>query len=523
MIRSLILRFSFGANNMRETKLAVRLTAFIAMVALSGVATAGTVYVPAPTGVPAIDWQNIQQAVDRADKGDTVRFRRGVYVLGADSDFIVIKAPGVQLKGHRRGTTIVGGDVLPTVDQIGSPYLMGNNSLLQSPPRGFRLTADKQRISRIRFKSFRTALFIGFGDSVKTGGYVVEHCKFLEAMYGIQAHVESDEVTAIRGNTFINNTFPYDVSGGKYHVSFNYQATPDPQRVPIDDFTHHSGDVAAGGPFYDEGGAFVTENNVFEFNVVDGGSEGIQVIGDLGGVVRNNVFRNNQFYDMRECPSWTLGDCFGTFSVIVTLGGDVVDNIWVNNTLDRTDGIPLASLNFGGSIDGNVIVDNELRSIANGRGLAFNSGTALDGALPIPTGGATNSIFLDNVITGDDAGDLANGGLFFGGNSNQFLLNITDAANAALFINSPDGLFASENPNDRAVDQDGNLVESLDPNQDFGQLRSCKKILTDTESDEDDDDHHDRDDDDYDDDDVTVGQVVEEFSSCVNEAVGELH
>jgi len=485
-----------------------RLIGLIILLGFSGLAVAGTIHVPSPTGVPSIDWDNIQQAVDSANANDRVKFGKGTYVLGNASEFIIVRAPGVRLVGHwgRRGTTIVGGEVLPTDGEVGSPWLMGNNSLLQSPPRGFRLTAAGQTISRIKFKSFRTAVMIGFGDAASSGGYTVKYCTFESTMYGIQGHVESDDVTAIRGNVFLNSTFPYDFSGGKYHVSFNFQATPNPENIPIDDFTHHSGTLAAGGPFYEEGGAFVTEDNVFEYNIVVKSAEGVQVIGDVGGVVRNNVFRHNTYYDMQECPNFIFGPCFSGLALVYGFGGDVIDNVWVNNTLVGSPGVPIAILNFGGSTEGNLIVGNELRSIANVSGMLPNWGVYSDGA--------TNSIFLDNVITRDQTTELEFGGAFFGGQFNQFLLNTTDADSAALFVDSPDGLFASVDPPYIAVDQDGNPVASLDPNQDFTPLLRCKKFLTGSKCKKHQwyGVHHHRD-----------AVSVEKFRSCVEAALGDLH
>ncbi|MDH3620582.1 MAG: right-handed parallel beta-helix repeat-containing protein [Gammaproteobacteria bacterium] len=446
-------------------------------VCLSGVVNAGTVFVPMPVGDPATDWENVQAAVDSAIDGDTVQFGPGAYVFGVDSDFIVVEVPEIRLVGHPLGTTIVGGEVMPILGEPGSPWLIGNNSLLQSPPRGFYLTADEQRISNIRFEGFRTAILIGYGDFFETGGYVVEDCEFIETVYGVNAHVESDKVTAIRGNAFINSTFPYDLSGGRYHVSYNYLASPDPDKIPID-FTHHSGVLAAGGPFYDEGGAFVTEHNLLEFNIVNGGvTDGFEVIGDAGGLLRNNIFRNNEFYDMQGIAG--LAD-------VRSYGGDIVDSVFVNNNLDGSGGHGLLMLNFGGTFDGNLIVGNELTSVAGRSGVG------------VYIRGTTNTIFSDNVITGVEPGALYYGTRFYRGHSNQFLLNDTDADTAAWFSYSPEGLFASDNSDDVAVDEYGDLVESLDPNQDFNRLLKCEEHLKDTES-------------------------VEDFRECVDDALEELH
>ena len=465
-------------STMRGTMRVLSLFCMTALaVCLSGAVSAGTVLVPVPTGDPATDWENVQATINTADDGDTVQFGFGEYVFGVDSEFIIVGVPEVRLVAHPQGTTIVGGEILPTEDEVGSPWLMGNNSLLQSPPRGFYLTADEQRISNIRFEGFRTAILIGYGDFAETGGYVVEDCEFIETMYGINAHVESDEVTTIRGNAFINSTYPYDLSGGRYHVSYNYLASPDPDKIPID-YTHHAGVLAAGGPFYDEGGAFVTEHNVFEFNIVDGGvADGFEVIGDLGGSVRNNIFRDNEFYDMQ----W-----YGTLAGVTSYGGDIVDNVFVNNTLDGSWGHGFLMLNYGGMVDGNLIVGNELTSVT-GR---FGEGVYIRGA--------TNTVLLDNVISGIEPGALWRGVRIRGGHSNQFLLNDTDADTAALFRSSPDGLFASDNPADVAIDEDGNPVESLNPNQDFARLLDCETHLKDTES-------------------------VEDFKECVDDALEELH
>ncbi|MDH3577209.1 MAG: hypothetical protein OEO71_05235 [Gammaproteobacteria bacterium] len=460
----------------------------VLVLSLSTVAAAKTVHVPKPTGVPSVDWHNIQATLDSAKAGDKVRFRKGVYVLGTDSDFLVVDAPQIRLIGHQRGTTIIGGQVLPIEGEPGSPYLGGNRSLLQSPPRGFHLTGDKQSISNIRFEGFRTSILIGFGNFVDTGGYVVEDCEFIDSMYGIQAHVESDDVSAIRGNSFINNMYGYMISGGKYHVSYNYSASPEPERIPVDGYTHASGSLQAGNPFFgspffDEGQAPISENNVFEHNIVDGVEDGIQLAALPGGLIRNNLIRNNEFHDM---TFW------GTMAFIASLGGDAVGNAFVDNKVDGSWSEGFLILNFAGaSVDGNVLVGNEMTSILG----VFGDGVYI--------WGATNTILLDNIINGVNPGALGYGAVFEGGHSNQFLLNDTDADTAALFFYSPDGLFAADSPADVAVDEIDNPVESIDPNQDFTRLLSCKEILTEPDADS------------------SIAEQVLGFRSCVDVALEE--
>ena len=82
--------------------------------------------------------------------------------------------------------------------------------------------------------------------------------------------------------------------------------------------------------------------------------------------------------------------------------------------------------------------------------------------------------------------------------SNQFLLNHTDASISAEFYFSPNGLFASENPVDVAIDESFNLVDSLDSYQDFTRLLGCEQHLKDTES-------------------------IEDFRECVSDALDELN
>ena len=123
--------------------------------------------------------------------------------------------------------------------------------------------------------------------------------------------------------------------------------------------------------------------------------------------------------------------------------------------------------------------------------------------------GATNTVFLDNVITGFEAGALGYGAVFYGGHSNQFLLNDTDADTAAEFFYSPDGLFASDDPDDVAVDEFGNPVASFDPNSDYKKLRHCAKILADKGKLK----NVDNDD---------IARSIEKFRSCVDKALAHL-
>jgi len=150
----------------------------------------------------------------------------------------------------------------------------------------------------------------------------------------IIAHVESEEESAIINNDFINNTFPYTLTGGRFRASDNYVASPDPGRIPID-YKHHAGTLVAGYPWLEEGQARISEHNVFERNTVDGGvTDGFQIISLPEGVVRDNLFRDSEFYDMTS---------FGTFALGLGFGGDIVDNMFVDsirfNADERSPGV----------------------------------------------------------------------------------------------------------------------------------------------------------------------------------------
>ena len=112
---------------------------------------------------------------------------------------------------------------------------------------------------------------------------------------------------------------------------------------------------------------------------------------------------------------------------------------------------------------------------------------------------ATNTILLDNVISGNPGNELGFGVFAGGGHSNKILLNaMENALNPAIFYLSPNGVFGSDVASDVAVDEYFNPVPSLDPAQDFSRLRGCAGHLTDTES-------------------------VGDFRECVDEALEELH
>jgi hypothetical protein len=427
---------------------------------------ADTIYVSAPTGDEAIDWISIHDAVNTAAPGDTVQFQDGTYVLGAESEFIVVSTPDLHLKGHRNGTTLIGGDiyVVPESEPC-FPALYGNCSLFQSPPRGIYLTSEEQRISHIVFKGFRTAVMIGHGEHAFMGGNIIDECTFSQVAYGIVAHTESTEFSFIRGNSFINSTFPYTLSGGRFHVSQNYLASPEPEKIPLS-YTHHAGTLSAGAPFFEEGQASVSENNIFEFNLVDGGiSDGFQLIADQAGLVRNNIFRSNEFRNM---------EFFGTAAIAFSQGGDIVDNVFAKNKLNGSFiwGFILAnwSNNYDAAIDGNLIVSNDLQSIANFPNWAYKSGILVERA--------SHTTVMDNVINGVEGDPLWFGAYFGGGHSNQYLLNSTDAYYGAMFEFDLNGVFVSDDPTELAFDQYFIPIEAPDPYQDFSQLRDCTKILT---------------------------------------------
>lgn len=349
----------------------------------AGLSISGQVIdVPAPTGVPATDHAAITAAVAIARAGDVVQFAAGRYVLGTESDFIVLTERGVTLRGATTGTTIFGGEIIPLweepPDPMGDDPFMHtecggpvapdcrNYSILNSPPRGFKLEASNVKVQNLTFMGLRTAIMLGFGANKENTGHRVSDCTFEELVFGIIGNVIGNSATRIEGNDFVNTNSPFDLSGSRYMVRNNSVTAPDPSRIPIDQKAHHAGLFAVGldepdpiefnpfNPFWAEGGASQASGNEYAHNYVEGIAEGIQVFADVGGIFEHNRIQHNMF--VRNF-AWEDGD-FGSSVLLLNLGGELKENQVLRNTTDGTDGFAMVSY---GATD-NMYIGNSIRA-----------------------------------------------------------------------------------------------------------------------------------------------------------------
>lgn len=310
---------------------------------------AAVVRVAPPTGDPATDVASIEAAVAAATPGAIIEFGRGTYAIEATTELLV-ETRGVTLQGHRRGTTI----------RVSSPDF----SMIRVH---FRLVGGAQTVRRLTFEGFATALVLeGPGTA-----YRVEGCTFRNGDVPLVFFGVSDDVSTVRGNKFINVTFPFLIFGKTVQFRWNSVTAPDPGATPF------------GQPFF-AGGILphpdspICENNVLEGNTIVGNADGFLLFALFDGeTCRNNVIRENTFIRQRIFTPFDNG------TMVWLIGPGVERNLIEDNVLRGSEGLGIVV--EGGR--NNRIVENEIRNLP-GQKETFT---------PFPG----TAIFLDEATSGN--------------------------------------------------------------------------------------------------------------------------
>jgi parallel beta-helix repeat protein len=276
------------------------------------------VQVKHPTGKPAKDVANIQDAVDAATPGAVIQFARGTYAIEATTN-IVVSVPGVTLQGHSRGTTIEG------VTSPASPdFLVGH----------FLLNGGDQTVRDLTFHGFATALSFGeVAPAPRTGGYRLENSTFENGDVAFEFVTFSDQVSTVQDNEFINVTIPFFILGKTVHVLRNSNTNPEPAATP-------PGRPFNAGILLPEflSGIRICENNLLEGNTVVENADGFILLTGAAGSLRNNVIRRNTFIDQVVFveEDGTTGD---NASMVVMDGPGVERNLIEENVLRGSEGL----------------------------------------------------------------------------------------------------------------------------------------------------------------------------------------
>ncbi len=292
------------------------------------------VQVAAPTGDASVDVPNIEAALAAASPGAVVQFAPGTYVTGAGARF-VSSMPGITLRGAKDGKT--------TIQGVGEVAFF-DDAL-------FTLDGGHQVVRDLTFDGFRTALLLG-APGASEAGYRVRDNRFLQGNFGVVFIGFSDQVTTVENNDFVNLTVGIAVYGKTIHFRRNNISTPDPAST-IFGRTVYAVELIP--EFFT--GINICENNVFEYNRIDGASDGIVVFGNFPDeICRNNVVRGNVFTNLKAF------DDFNDGAMVLLAGSDVgsvESNLIEGNTLDGSEGLGI----LVEAASGNVIVDNEIENL----------------------------------------------------------------------------------------------------------------------------------------------------------------
>ena len=243
----------------RETAAALALLTQLACAGQRAIEVAG------PAGDRTHDQGVVAEALAQATPGDVIQFGPGTYVVGGEG--MLIRTPGIFLRGHPGGTTLVGctsaeRSTLPIAD-------------FWETCNGFTLAGEGQSVSDIRFEGFNYALSIrqaegvglSDGDPSYLGGQVIENNVFQDVT-SLSIRVPADSVVHVRGNVFRNAWHAVAIGGRNIHIVNNDISVPEPDRVS---------NGFPGGAIGIRPGDGVCESILVEGNRIDGHTEGVMV------------------------------------------------------------------------------------------------------------------------------------------------------------------------------------------------------------------------------------------------------
>lgn len=318
---------------------------FLILMALQlvfSLAVADVIHVAPPTGDPLVDVTSIQNAIDAASPGDTVKFDRGTYSLESEpAPKFVILEDDITLEGKDNQGGGQSWTILQGVANWGDPF---------EPT--FDLVGSRTKIRKLTFDGIGSAIsIIRFGT--EPTGHVIEHCTFRNGDLPIFTWSFTDDVIQIRHNKFVNTQVAINSVGKTVHFRSNLVTSPDPESM-LD------GKPYAVAFIYSNTAPYLRcENNVFANNTVIGNADGFVFISFPGEMCTNNLVLENKFIDQKV---WFWFD-WGSMVFMDANGGEMVGNMIVGNKLEGSQGIGI--LTFGNVYD-NYIADNKFEDFVAG-------------------------------------------------------------------------------------------------------------------------------------------------------------
>ena len=267
----------------------MRLVALWSLLAVTGCQDDGSarVEVPVPTGERMSDREAVTAAIQAAGPGEVVEFGAGTYLIGSEA--FLVGTPGIALRGHPDGTTLVGCTEDERAAMPIEEYWERCN--------GFVLAGEAQRVTGLRFEGFSDALSIRHPSAVDlperdvpyAGGQVIEGNVFQDVT-SFSIRLDADSVVLVRDNVFRNTWHALATGGRNIHFVDNDIAVPEPDRVS----NGYPGGAIGIRP--DRNG--VCESIVVEGNRVEGHTEGVMIAlfpqDAAGSSCSDIVVRNNE-------------------------------------------------------------------------------------------------------------------------------------------------------------------------------------------------------------------------------------
>jgi hypothetical protein len=323
-----------------------------------------TVWVAAPTGQVETDRVQVQEAFDRVQPGDTVRFAAGMYVLGEGARLTV---SDVTVLGHPDGTVLRGCD--PERFEFAEGFGMDDVVAIAMGCTGLFVLADRQIIRGLTFDHTWHGIYVGHlpspsGDPPTEpgfGGHRIENNVFRNVPNGIRVVGPTDAPTMIRDNEAVNAYHAFQSNGAIVHILDNRITVPEPQTVPAA-YYPESGVILSPGP----ASASCAGSRVVG-NVVEGTVHGIQVLAGgsaWGGTCSDHEIRDNEIR-LRQIPLPTgyprnLRDFYF---------GEEAEGSAVTGTAIRLHGELLGPADGGAATITNVVIQDN--RIVGGHGLGI--------------------------------------------------------------------------------------------------------------------------------------------------------
>jgi hypothetical protein len=373
----------------------------------------GASYTVCPAGPPTCDYATIQDAIDAAQPGDTVKVAAGVYNQVnnyGDTPQVVYLDKSVQLKGGYTTAFAEPADpagnptIIDAQQQGRGIYITGD---ITSLVEGFQITGGEMTLA---------ANLYGGGVYVVTATATLRHNQIHNNVAGHGAGIALKNSSAnLIQNVVLSNTA--GSSAGGIHLADS------PAMLAGNQISHNSAAVAGGGILLWFSDALIEDNIVSENVIVfDSNSRGAGLyLGFSQAQLKNNVIESN------NAPGSSSGGGLHLFNSQAL----VQNNRIAHNSAGFGSGGGLFIQHSNATVEGNTVISNSAGY--GGGALLLTSDAALyantflynqatfvnGGGLALASG--SNAHLVNNIIALNQAGGSGGAGISVSNSSPQFI------------------------------------------------------------------------------------------------------